>query len=384
MNTMAKFFFISLIILLAGQQLCFSQNDTTLRWWNPAEEKFHVVEGRAWHNDLARFYDRLPAKAEKTVRPEVWNLSQNSAGEYIPFTTDASEIVVRYSVAGNRSMNHMPATGVSGVDLYVQDINNNWHWAKGSFTFADTIVYKFSNIVLPVGLKEFRLYLPLYNTVRWMHIGIPARKTFSPLQVSQERPLVLYGTSIMQGACASRPGLAWTNILGRKLNMPIVNLGFSGNGRLEQPLVDLLNETDAKLFVLDCQPNLTDRKVYSEEDIRHRIVNSVKSLQAKHPHTPILLVEHCCGLPSVNIDTSFINRYTWTSKILAGTFADLKKKGVPNIYILTAAGIGFSKESTVDGTHPTDIGMMQYADAYEKIIRKILGLGDKNKQKNKK
>ena len=58
--------------------------------------------------------------------------------------------------------------------------------------------------------------------------------------------------------------------------------------------------------------------------------------------------------------------------MLAETFDSMKMMGFRNIYLLTTEAIGFDIESTVDGTHPNDIGMMKYADAYETIIRKIL------------
>jgi len=45
-------------------------------------------------------YDRLPARAEKTVSPDVWNLSHNSAGLYIKFKTNAEELIIRYVVKG--------------------------------------------------------------------------------------------------------------------------------------------------------------------------------------------------------------------------------------------------------------------------------------------
>ena len=44
------------------------------------------------------------------------------------------------------------------------------------------------------------------------------------------KPVVFYGTSITQGGCASRPGMSYTAIVGRKLNLDFVNQGFSGNG----------------------------------------------------------------------------------------------------------------------------------------------------------
>ncbi|PVD51020.1 hypothetical protein DC498_16495 [Terrimonas sp.] len=370
MNRIFMLLFLSMIVGFS-----YSQASHTYKWFDPAQSAFPVIEGRGWQAELKDAYDRFPAKAEQTVRKEVWKLSKNAAGEYIRFTTNASEIVVRYIVSGGKNFDHMPSTGVSGVDLYVQDNADNWHWVRAAYKFGDTIEYRYSGFASPAPVKEFRLYLPLYNTPVWLNIGVPETNTFSALPVNKEKPLVLYGTSILQGGCASRPGLAWTNILGRKLNMPIINLGFSGNGRLEQPVIDLINEIDAKLFVLDCQPNLVDKKQYPEPELENRIRNSVKSLQSKHPATPILLAEHCCGFPAVNLDSASANRYIWTSEVMANTFSKMKKEGVKNIYLLTAKDIGFDMESTVDGTHPNDIGMMKYAEAYEKAIRKIFSTG---------
>src|SRR6266498_5895169 len=85
-----------------------------------------------------------------------------------------------------------------------------------------------------------------------------------------------------RGGCATRPGLAWTNILSRKLDRPVVNLGFSGNGRLEKELISLITEVGAKLYVLDCLPNLTPSNV-STTELKKRIVESVQQLQSKRP-----------------------------------------------------------------------------------------------------
>jgi len=363
-----------LVFLVPGLRL-FAQTPS-LQWYDPASSSFSVIEGRGWENtrvdDTTNVYGRLPVRAEPLVRPVVWNLGRNSAGEYINFKTSATTVVVRYKVKGNMSMPHMPATGVSGVDLYARDVNGAWQWARGTFHFGDTIEYRFDNLALSAKEEEFRIYLPLYNTVSWMHIGVPAGASFTVFPVSREQPVVLYGTSIMQGACATRPGLAWTNILGRKLDRPVINLGFSGNGQLEQPIIDLMNEQDAKLFVLDCMPNLVDQDKFPHEEVRRRIMTAVKTLQSKHPATPILLVEHCCGLAGTDIDTALLNRYKAASDVLSATFDEVRKDGVANIFLLTDKAIGFDNESTVDGTHPNDRGMMKYADAYETIIRKVI------------
>lgn len=342
-----------------------------MKWVDPASNPFPVIQGRGWQDGLAGPYDRLPARAQSLVRAPLWNLSKNAAGLSIRFKTGANSITVRYKVSGSQAMPHMPATGVSGVDLYARDVHGNWRWARGSFSFGDTIVYRFNNLSLSAREEEFTLYLPLYNTVSWMEIGVPATAAFQFFPVPREQPIVVYGTSIMQGACATRPGLAWTNILERKIDRPLINLGFSGNGQLEKPLIDLMNEVDARLYVLDCMPNLVDFTRFPKEEINARIRAAVKSLQEKHPAVPILLVEHSCGLAAVDMDTAIFRKYKASSDLIAEVYTAMKQEGVLNLYLLTDEAIGFDAESTVDGTHPNDIGMMQYAEAYEKIIRSI-------------
>lgn len=212
---------IAIIAFVSGLQRLAAQPSALYKWFDPASSPFSVIEGRGWQqNELAAPYDRLPQKMEQLVRPPVWGLSHNTAGEYINFKTNATTIVIRYKVAGNQAMPHMPATGVSGVDLYAKDQNGKWQWARGGYRFGDTIEYRFNNLPLFAVKAMCRLYLPLYNTVTWMNIGVPSDAEFAVLPASKEKPVVLYGTSIMQGACASRPGLAWPNILGRKLNKP--------------------------------------------------------------------------------------------------------------------------------------------------------------------
>ncbi|HWJ25156.1 MAG TPA: SGNH/GDSL hydrolase family protein, partial [Flavisolibacter sp.] len=273
-----------------------------------------------------------------------------------------------YTVTGNLQMPHMPATGVSGVDLYAKAEKNHWLWAAGKFSFGDTIVYRFSH--LSAINREYVLYLPLYNTVKWMQISVPKENRFTPLPTRKEKPVVVYGTSIAQGACASRPGLAWTNILGRLLNVPVINLGFSGNGRLEPELIELLTQIDASVYVLDCLPNLTSGYI-SNSELKQRIVNAIKQLRSKKPFTPILLTEHD-GYSDGEINSVRYNEYTAVNKTLDEMVDSLTRKGFQQIYLLKKDAINQDIETMVDGTHPNDMGMMRYADAYEKKLKGIL------------
>ena len=259
-----------LIIGFCQCLLTFSQNASTLRWWNPAQHDFPVIEGQAWPQEVQASYDRFPERAEGKVAKNVWGLSSQSAGLMIRFRSNAEKIIIRYGTKWDREadgpqkdfgMNHMPATGVSGVDLYAIDSEGKELWCAARRNFSDTISYRYEGLnpndrFHKLG-REYRLYLPLYNQVTWLEIGVDEATHFKPLPVRKEKPIVVYGTSIAQGACASRPGMAWTAILGRKMDRPLMNLGFSGSGRLEQPVIDLVGEIDAKIYILDCMPNLS-------------------------------------------------------------------------------------------------------------------------------
>jgi hypothetical protein len=369
---------ISLLFFVFIAKLLVGQDTGDYSWWNPATNAFPVVEGQAWHGTVKDFYDRLPAKAETVVRKEVWNLSRHSAGLYIKFNSNAKHIIVRYTTTkkGNYAMPHMPATGVSGVDLYALDHSGNWVWAPGKYAFGDTVTYQFMNMEVDTVFRnrdcEFRLFLPLYNGVSWMEIGVPKENTFQPLPLTKEKPVVFYGTSILQGGCASRPGLGWTSIVERRLDCPVINLGFSGNGRLEPEIIDLINEIDAKLYVLDCIPNMVHGGQFSDDELASRISKSVNSIRQKHPGIPILLVAHSLNRFSGMIEASRYTNSEISDAVLTRIYDSLKKSGMKELYLLDSKAIGFDIDATVDGVHPNDIGMKYYADACTKIIRSIL------------
>ncbi|MGF6847799.1 lysophospholipase L1-like esterase [Chitinophaga sp. W3I9] len=359
------------LLLFAG--MCFGQTPRVFKTWTPATtDSVYALEGQGWKTGLKNYYDRLPAISEKEVRPPVWNLSNNSAGLSLRFRTDADEIVIKYTVSGPAAMPHMAATGVSGVDLYAKSIDGEWMWCAGKYNFRDTIVYRFTRLKKydhHVKNIDYTLYLPLYNSVKWLSVDVPEESIFKPLPVRKAAPIVVYGTSIAQGACASRPGMAWTNLLSRQLETPVINLAFSGNGRLEKEVLDRVAELDARLFVLDCLPNLTGAQ-YAGAELKKRITYAVTFLQKQRPGTPILLTEHD-GYTDGEMDSTRKATYTQVNITLREVRDSLLKAGVKNISLLTKEEIGQDIESMVDGTHPNDIGMMHYANAYAKKIREI-------------
>ena len=369
-------FFLS--VLLFTFHPSFSQTDK-LKWWNPQTAAFPVIEGQAWPKESKNLYDRLPARAEKQVREPVWDLAGMCSGLMLRFRANSSEIKVRYVVEGQHALQHMPATGVSGVDLYALSNDGDWLWCATKPAFGDTIVYNFDNLKPNDNYhqkgREYRLFLPLYNKIKWLEIGTPEGTEFTPLAIRPDKPVVVYGTSIAQGACASRPGMAWPAILGRKLDHPLINLGFSGNGMLEKELISLVSEIDAKLYVLDCLPNLTIRPDSENdltiEEVYIRILNSVHALREKRPAIPIVLAAHA-GYTDGDINPQSKKYYTEVNETLEKAFAALKSEGIKQLYLIPKEDFGQDTETMVDGTHPNDLGMMRYAEGYEKHIRTIL------------
>ena len=367
---------IAIAICICYTLATVAQQATEFNSWNPSKADTPVIEGQAWPTEVKDSYDRFPARAEKTVDKHVWDLSKNSAGLVIKFKSNATTIKVSYQVDGNLAMSHMPATGVSGLDLYGIDRDGKWFWCPGRYSFRDTITYSFTSLLSrhdTTGKEyEYRLYLPLYNTVKWLTIQYPKGQLLSGLPVRQEKPIVVYGTSIAQGGCASRTGLAWPAILERNLARPLINLGFSGNGHLDPPVMNLISEIDAKVYILDCLPNLIVQSEYPDDTVTNRILNAVKLLRSKRPTTPIILSEHSAGGPGNGIDLDTNNAYEHANNLLRQVFKRMTASGEKNIYLLSNKEINFNMYSTVDGEHPTDLGMEQNAVAYEKLIRKII------------
>lgn len=338
-------------------------------WHDPAEAGKSVIQGQGWPEELKGCYSRLPERAKEFVRPAVWGLSCNSAGVAVHFYSNAPRIRVRYQVAGNYAMPHMPSTGVSGVDLYARGMNGENLWCAGKYNFADTITYDFAGLTYRADHGrgyEYNLYLPLYNTVKWLEIGVPENTFFEFVPRRSEKPIVVYGTSITQGACASRPGMAWTALLERRFDYPLINLGFSGNGKLEKEVLHFVNEVDARLYILDCMPNM-----YAGDNSEELLFAAVKQVREKHPQTPILITEHD-GYANERTNAGQRDAYLRANAGARKAYERLQQEGCAGLYYLSHDEIGMDMEAMVDGVHPTDWGMVRYAGAYEKKLREIL------------
>ena len=342
-----------------------------MQWKDPLQESFPTVQGRWWHDELKNNYHRFPDRAKGVVPDGPWGQSLHPSGLSICFRSNSPKIHVRYKTGiGMRQMFHMPSTGSSGLDLFATDRDGTIRWVKGNMSSGDTITFRFEDITYNNINKdygyEYELYLPLFIEVKHLEIGVEEGSKLDFLPVSREQPIVFYGTSIAHGGCASRPGMSWQNIIRREMGYSLVNLGFSGNGQLQDPVFDLLSEIPAKLFVIDCMPNMTG--IF--DSIVPRILRGVDKLRRKS-QAPILLVEHC-GYPGERASDKRHQAYQRANDRLKEAFDRLTAEGVPGIYYMTKDELGLREDDTVDGTHPNDLGMRHLADGYEKKLEPLM------------
>jgi hypothetical protein len=325
------------------------------------------VEGRGWE-DTKKFYDRLPARAEGRVRQPVWDLSRDSAGMCVRFVTAATTLHARWAVTDpSLYLPNMTGIGRSGLDLYVKT-ERGWRWlAVGQPSAQSNEVTLIENLI--PGRREFLLYLPLCNGIKFVEVGVPREHAIEKAGLwgpGARKPLVFYGTSILHGLSASRPGMVHSAILGRRFHWPVINLGFSGNGKMEPEMAALLAELDPGVYVIDCLPNLV------AEEIRERAKPLVQTLRAARPATPIVLVEDRT-LQDAFLLEGGLEHHVQSRAALRAAYESLLQEGVKQLHYIEGEHLlGDDGEGTVDASHPNDLGYMRQSEIFAQTLGPLL------------
>lgn len=322
--------------------------------------------GKVFESSSPR-YSRLPDSLESKVRPALWNLGQNSAGLAIRFISNSTRIVAKWESQFNNGMNHMTATGIKGLDLYCFE-DGQWHFMNsGRPTGKQNKATIIAN--MEPEEREYILYLSLYDGVSSLAIGVDSLSDISlPKQdiPKREQPIVFYGTSIMQGGCASRPGMASTNILSRLFNRETINLGFSGNAFLDLELAEFMALVDAGAYVLDFVPNA------SVEQMKERAIPFYRIIRKYHPDVPIIFVEDPIFIHT-KYDKKIAEEVRRKNETINEIFNILKNNGEKHIYFISSQTmLGSDGEATVDGIHFTDVGFMRYVDLISPVLQQVL------------
>ena len=328
------------------------------------------VAGLGWFAEDAPVLRRLPERVKDRVSPAVWGLAQHPSGARVRFRTDSTRLGLVAKNPDASTMHHMTSVGQNGFDLYVdgQYRNSAWPDAKG-------LIQREWALGEGRPMREVTLYLPLYKAVSIERLVLdPGATLAAPTPMARPRPVVFYGSSITQGGCAENPGLSYTAILGRSLNLDFINLGFSGAGLGEPAVAEAVAEIDAEAFVLDYWANP------SPEVYRETLPGFVDTVRRRHPRTPILVTSPF-WFPA-EAGSAAIHAQQESKRKTARDFVAARRKAGDR-EIVFVDGLEMLSRSQgsglVDGVHPNSLGFHWCADGLEPQLRRALKLPSKRR-----
>ena len=339
-----------------------------MTWHSPKGPPFRLA-GFAWFAQDG-VYRRLPVGPPCPIPDAVDSLANCTAGGQVQFQTNSTRLFVRVKLLGPASMDHMPPTGQCGFDCYIgpptaQRYCRTTRFGRNADAYEGMFFDNF-----PAETRNVTINFPLYQGVDELLVGLaPDAQVLPPPAHAREGRSIVYGTSITQGGCASRPGMLPTNILSRRLNVEFVNLGFSGSGRGEPEVAKTITEiADPLCYVLDYEANCQ-----GIDRLRETLPEFIRILREAQPAVPIVV------MPRTNISMELFdpNAVADTEERRAfqrETVESLRAGGDENIMFLDAStffGEDFD-ECTVDGGHPTDLGFLRIANGMTPLLKELL------------
>lgn len=331
-------------------------------------------------DDTERTYSRLPAYLKDSIAEgrDLWDRQQCSTGIGVRFATDSKRIGVKYELLWDTHLIHMADTGLKGTDLYIfegdsvwRHVNTNRPYVKKDDEGNKTKWVESTYVSNLDGKKhEYMIYLPLYDGIEELYIKVDSNAVITPGApelIDPGRRIVAYGTSILQGGCASRTGMAATNIMSRELNAEVMNLGFSGEGKMDNYVAyAMATIPDVDVFLLDPVPNCTEMMCDT------LTYDFVKILRTLRPEVPIVMLEGPL-YPYYRYDSMFNSYLPAKNAAFRRNYEKLIAENPDNLYYVSSEGLdGVEDDGTVDGIHLTDLGFRHYANKMTPILRDIM------------
>jgi len=304
------------------------------------------------------FYRRMPEDVAKKISVGVYALHTNTAGGRVRFKTNSPYVAIRAEMNCVGKMPHFALAGSGGFDLYADNVYVN------SFVPPYNVESGYDGCIeLGNGtIREITINFPRYSNVKALYIGLKDGSLLdAPSPYRGEKPIVYYGSSITQGGCASRPGTTYPCIVSRRFSYDYINLGFSGNAKAEDEMIDYIKGLSMSVFVFDYDHNSPN-----EEHLNATHERMFLAIREKHPTLPVIFMSR----PKHYLNES----EEWRLKIIRKTYENALSRGDKNVYLLTGKELTAlcGNEGTVDNCHPTDFGFASMAQAVISVLENIL------------
>ncbi len=327
---------------------------STLTFYDVREEPFRVYGLYDYKNEPQ--FKRLPDSVGGSLGTGIAKLYKHTAGGRVRFATTSKTIAIKAYMSDACLMPHMAFSGSAGFDMFVEEPEMRIY--RHVKTFVPPIDLKTGYIskmdFSDERLRYITINFPLYNTLDKLEIGLCEGATLGEgLKYRNELPIVYYGSSITQGGCASRPGNSYQSIISRRLELDFINLGFSGNAKGEDGIVDYIRSLDMLAFVCDYDHNANNAEQL--ERTHRRMYERFREVQ---PTTPYIMVSR--------IDNVHKSDAKARRDVIMNTYRYAKSLGDNNVYFIDGAGVfrGYEDMTTVDTCHPNDFGFFLMANAF--------------------
>lgn len=313
-------------------------------------------------NDGHRFL-RMPYDVAQKTSNEIVSLNAHTAGGRVRFATDSERVEIAVTYDGLCNMSHMPLSGSSGFVLI--DVTDGTNKIVGTYYPDPSSITGFTickSVNPERTVRDYILYMPLYNDVRTLIIGLDeSAELYTAGKYRDVKPILYYGSSITQGGCASRPDTSYQAVISAWNNIDYINLGFSGNCKAQPAVAEYLGTVDCSALVCEYDYNAPDAEYLNETHYK-----LYKTFRAHQPKTPIIFMSR----PSSEIDVFGDQRF----KIVQRTYLTSKAGGDKNVWFINGYSL-FGEDDrqlcTVDGVHPTDHGFYRMAKKIDTVLRKI-------------
>ena len=209
---------------------------------------------------------------------------------------------------------------------------------------------------------------PTYSNVSELYIALKeGSKLGHGMKYRNKKPVVFYGSSITQGACASRPGNIYQNVFSRRMGMDYINLGFSGSGKAEDVIVDYMAKLEMSVFVSDY-----DHNAPNVEYLEKTHEKMYKKIRERNPDIPYIIMSKPDFEGTYDINVRRRN-------VIMRTYENALFSGDKKVYFIDGEAIfkgDYADMCTVDTVHPNDLGFALMAKAFINTFGKVMREND--------
>ncbi|MBQ9801846.1 MAG: hypothetical protein IJW51_02100 [Clostridia bacterium] len=313
------------------------------------------------------FFHRVPADVAEATSEGVALLSRESAGGRVRFSTNSPYIAIRakFLVVGRSS--HLTLISTSGFDLYLDGEFGSRYIKEFRMPYDMTDYYE---QIVELGEAQMRSYtvnFPVHAVVESLEIGLkPGAELGAATPYRDIAPILFYGSSIVHGTAATRPGNIYPAILSRELNVDFRNIGFSGRAKGETALAKWMATLPMSVFVCDYDHNAS-----SVEELERTHYPLYEIIRAQNPDVPYIMVTR----PDYWTLPAQQEQILQRRDVIMTSYLRARAAGDKNVYFIDGLSFNVAPhqyEMSVDGVHPNDAGFVRMADSIGTVVKHVL------------